>query len=83
MMVTSAALESAFHKVWQRTGAEPGVAVSFTTLAQEWVGTGMRMSDLRDAVRESIEKGYAQLRDRQGHLAVELTESGWQHARSK
>lgn len=73
MIVSSTALEAAFLKAWARTGAEPGVPVSFTTLAQEWRNTGLRMSDLRDAVREMIEKGHALARDRQGHLALELT----------
>ena len=43
MIVSSSALEAAFAKAWARTGAEPGVPVSFSTLAQEWRRPGMRL----------------------------------------
>lgn len=82
-MHSSSTLATALASVWQRTGAEAGIPVSFVTLAREWSDAGLRLSDLRDAVRELIEKGHARARERQGHLAVELTQAGWLQTQPK
>ena len=76
MLVSTSRLEAALVDVVQRAGMASGVPIRFTTIAQEWSRIGMRMSDLRDAIRELIERRYATAFEKDGQLAFTVTPSG-------
>lgn len=76
MQVDDNTLKRAMFGVMQR---EPGAAdtgLPYLQIRKLWTRTGLRESDLRDAVRVLAEQHCIRLEDVEGTIAVRLTESG-------
>ncbi|HVT37186.1 MAG TPA: hypothetical protein VHE37_16485 [Nevskiaceae bacterium] len=76
MLATSGRLEAALMDVVQRAGMGSGLPIRFALIAQEWNRIGLRASELRDAVRELVERRYATCTQQDGQLAIAPTPSG-------
>ena len=76
MHVTSATLRLALSRLLRDRNAQPGELVLFSEMEQVWAHTGLRLSDLRDAVRVLMEDGVLQPGERGNALAFSLTAEG-------
>jgi hypothetical protein len=77
MMIPESLLEQALAQVF--AGKAGGDGMSFYEITQEWTRLGLRLADLRDAVRETVDRRFLKVQDQQGILVFELTAAG--HAR--
>jgi hypothetical protein len=75
MQIDSATLRLALTKVLVDGGAMMGRWLSYTEVAAAWQRTGLRGSDLRDAVHEMIESHDLVAADRDGCLSLTLDPS--------
>ena len=76
MLASSSRLEAALVDVVQRAGMGRGTPIRFALIAQEWNRVGLRASELRDAIRELVERRYATCTEQDGQLAIAPTPSG-------
>jgi len=76
MLISSTALELAVHQILQRHHIAAGEQVTFDDLHQGWNHTGLRVSDLRDALRGLVDKGCLDCPPGGPDLMFRLTESG-------
>lgn len=76
MQIDNSTLARAMLGVLQRCDASANGSVPFPRLRGVWRGTGLRDSDLRDAVRVLAERNCIRLSDAEGSIAVGITESG-------
>ena len=76
MVISSGALELAVFRILQRHQVTPGEMVAFDELQQGWSHTGLRASDLRDALRSLVDKGCLECPPDGPDLMFRLTDSG-------
>jgi len=77
MLVSPTTLELAFWRILHDRRAETGTPLPFGELEQEWDKTGLRRSDLRDAVRMTLERGWVECVPESAGLALRLTSGGY------
>ena len=76
MITADNVLEAALAEVF--AGQAPGHRMSFAEIAQAWTGTGLRLADLRDAIREAVEQRHLRSCEVSVGLTFELTSNGRQ-----
>ena len=76
MIIAENVLEAALAQVF--SGQACGHRMSFAEIAQAWGDTGLRLSDLRDAIREAVEQHHLRSFAADSGLVFELTGSGQQ-----
>lgn len=74
MIIADNVLEAALAQVF--AGQAAGHRMSFAAIADAWGGTGLRLSDLRDAIREAVDQHHLSSRETADGLAFELTAGG-------
>jgi hypothetical protein len=74
MMIPESLLEQALALVFD--GKAAGERLSFYDMTQQWNRLGLRLADLRDAVRETVDRHFLRVQDQQGMLVFELTAAG-------
>lgn len=78
MFVSSSTLRLALCRILDEWVAAPGAVLRYTDLELAWLHTGLRTSDLRDAVRELVERGEMLTTHQGDALAFTLTAVGCQ-----
>lgn len=73
MLISSNTLRLALLRIFENAGARAGDNLLFRDIATAWTRTGLRNSDLRDAVNEMIESGGLCSGDCDGALGFSLT----------
>lgn len=76
MIIAENVLESALAQVF--SGQMPGRRMSFHEIAQAWGRIGLRLSDLRDAIRAAVDQHDLRSCSGSSELTLELTPSGYQ-----
>ncbi|MGJ8668450.1 MAG: hypothetical protein ACSHXK_03080 [Oceanococcus sp.] len=79
MIVTHSTLEKALQRIFREQNMEAYSSIPFRELQGFWSYTGLRQSDLRDAVRGMFEQNLVDFQNDGGGLAVVLTPSGAEH----
>ena len=81
MIVTHSTLEKALLRIFREQNMEAYSSLPFRELQGFWSYTGLRQSDLRDAVRGMFEQNQVDFQNDGGGLAVVLTPDGAEHLR--
>ena len=79
MIVTHSTLEKALLRIFREQNMEAYSSLPFRELQGFWSYTGLRQSDLRDAVRGMFEQNQVDFQNDGGGLAVVLTPEGAEH----
>jgi hypothetical protein len=74
MMIPENILAQALAQVFE--GRPVGARMGFTEITQAWHNLGLRLGDLRDAIREMVERHCLTVQEDQGDLVFELTALG-------
>lgn len=74
MLIAESVLEKALAQVFE--GKPAGATMSLAEIIEAWNAVGFRQADLRDAIRETLERHCLQAQHRQGALEFLLTEQG-------
>ena len=81
MQVEDSTLERAVFNIFQSQQLSAAQSLSFIDLQDAWCHTGLRVEDLRDAVRVLLERGYITVDGKDGTMYLTLTSAGMQRAR--
>jgi hypothetical protein len=73
MLISSTTLRIALLRIFNNAGADADDGLAFYDIATAWTSTGLRNSDLRDAVNEMVECGDLRTGEREGALCFSLT----------
>lgn len=79
MIVTHSTLEKALARIFREQHMEAYSSIPFRELQGFWSYTGLRQSDLRDAVRCMFEQNHVDFQNDSGGLSVILTPAGAEH----
>ncbi len=79
MIVTHSTLEKALLRIFREQSMAAYSSIPFRELQGFWSYTGLRQSDLRDAVRGMFEQNYVDFENANGGLSVVLTPEGAEH----
>lgn len=81
MQVEDSTLERAVFKVFQSQRLAADQSLNFTDLQDAWYQTGLRVEDLRDAVRVLLERGFITVDGKDNTMFLNLTVSGARRAK--
>lgn len=77
MFISSRVLEFALARVLRELQVTPDSQFACASLFEQWTGTGLRQSDLRDALHEMMDRGLMRVAQQgEGVLRFYLTASG-------
>jgi hypothetical protein len=74
MLISEDILELAL--AWIFDGNDPGSRLEYPDIANAWQRSGLRLADLRDAIREALDRRDLSAQHHHGTLAFELTPTG-------
>lgn len=77
MMISENVLEQALAKIFD--GKAAGEKLSLSEISAGWNAEGLRTADMRDAIREMIERHCLETQSHHGGLEFVLTRRGEQH----
>ncbi len=83
MNVTDTTLEKAVFRILREHELEAYTSIQFRELQGLWAYTGLRQSDLRDALRHMFERNYLDFQNDGHGLAVVVTPQGYRHAQDQ
>ena len=78
MQVTNSTLEKAMFRILRSHELEPWAAIDFRELQGLWAYTGLRQSDLREAVSYMFQQGLIDFQNDGSGLAIVLTPAGYE-----
>lgn len=76
MFISSRVLEFAVSRILKELQISPDSHFACTALFEHWPSTGLRQSDLRDALHEMMDRGLMRVSQNGGSLQFYLTTSG-------
>jgi hypothetical protein len=79
MLVSSRTLQLAMREVLRGRGLRAGQCLRHAEIERAWRGSGLRPHDLRDALRELVERGFLTCPPVTGELKFQLTDAGDRH----
>lgn len=80
MQITDSTLEKAVFRLLREHELAAHASIPFRELQGLWAYTGLRQSDLRDALRIMFDRNYVDFENNGGGLAVVVTPEGYRHA---
>lgn len=83
MQITDSTLEKAVFRLLREHELAAHASIPFRELQGLWAYTGLRQSDLRDALRIMFDKNFVDFENNGNGLAVVVTPEGFQHAQDK